>query len=66
MSKLTHVSDTGAARMVDVSAKAITKREAKAVATVHMLPSTLQLIIEGGHQKGGCPGGGPYCWDSSR
>ena len=38
--------------MVDVSAKAETYREAQAQARVRMLPTTLQLILEGGHHKG--------------
>ena len=52
MSKLTHLNDAGQAEMVDVTAKAITEREAVAEATVSMLPETLKLIVEGGHKKG--------------
>lgn len=52
MSKLTHIDETGAARMVDVSEKAITTREATATAKVQMLPETLTLIKEGKHKKG--------------
>ena len=38
--------------MVDVSAKAETLREARAEACVIMSPATLQMIIEGRHNKG--------------
>lgn len=49
---LSHLDESGAARMVDVSAKADTTREAIAHATVYLQPSTLQLILEGGIAKG--------------
>ena len=52
MSKLTHLDDSGAARMVDVGDKAITERVAVACAQVSMLPQTLQLIASAGHKKG--------------
>lgn len=52
MSQLTHLDESGQAQMVDVSQKAVTTREATARAEVHMLPETLQLIVEGGHKKG--------------
>ncbi|WP_116363925.1 cyclic pyranopterin monophosphate synthase MoaC [Parahaliea mediterranea] len=52
MSKLTHLDDSGAARMVDVGAKAETTREAVAQARVAMLPQTLALLLSGGHKKG--------------
>jgi len=42
--KLTHFDDKGAARMVDVSAKAETAREAVAGGRVTMMPATLRLI----------------------
>jgi cyclic pyranopterin monophosphate synthase len=47
MSKLTHLDDKGAARMVDVSDKADTKREAIAEGFVAMSPATLAMAIEG-------------------
>jgi cyclic pyranopterin phosphate synthase len=50
--KLTHFDDNGAARMVDVSGKDDTVREAVAEACVRMLPETLRLIVEGGVAKG--------------
>ncbi len=52
MSDLTHLDARGQARMVDVSDKAVTVREALASGWVEMLPETLQLIQEGGHPKG--------------
>jgi cyclic pyranopterin phosphate synthase len=50
--QLTHLDSRGCATMVDVSAKALTTRIAVAEARVRMLPSTLQLIVQGGHPKG--------------
>ena len=50
--KLTHVDERGAARMVDVSAKAETLREAVAGARVTMLPATLRMILDGKVAKG--------------
>lgn len=38
--------------MVDVGAKAVTRREAVAEGTIHMRPETLRLILAGGHKKG--------------
>ncbi|NND66373.1 MAG: cyclic pyranopterin monophosphate synthase MoaC [Halioglobus sp.] len=52
MSKLTHLDDQGAAHMVDVSAKDITRREASATALVRMQPATMALLEAGGHKKG--------------
>ncbi|MEE9254991.1 MAG: cyclic pyranopterin monophosphate synthase MoaC [Pseudomonadales bacterium] len=52
MAKLTHLDDSGNARMVDVGAKPITRREARARARVRMEPDTLRLIEGGGHTKG--------------
>lgn len=49
---LTHLDAHGRANMVDVTEKAVTAREALAQARVRMLPSTLQMIVEGGHPKG--------------
>src|SRR5690606_29703549 len=50
--KLTHLDEQGAANMVDVSGKAVTTREARAEAYLHLQPETLQLILEGKHKKG--------------
>lgn len=52
MSKLTHLDDSGAARMVDVGAKDVTERVAVARARIAMEPETLALLREGGHKKG--------------
>ncbi|MEM7124198.1 MAG: cyclic pyranopterin monophosphate synthase MoaC [Pseudomonadota bacterium] len=50
--KLTHFDDEGRAQMVDVSGKAETERIAVAEGRVHMLPSTLELIVSGNVKKG--------------
>jgi cyclic pyranopterin phosphate synthase len=52
MSKLSHLDEAGAARMVDVGAKDVTAREAVAAGTIRMQPHTLRLILDGGHDKG--------------
>ncbi|MCC6382117.1 MAG: cyclic pyranopterin monophosphate synthase MoaC [Dehalococcoidia bacterium] len=51
-SPLSHLDERGAARMVDVSAKAETERVAVAEGYVQMAPATLALIQEGGIAKG--------------
>ena len=43
---LTHIDDEGKAKMVDVSEKDITLREAKASGKVIMKPDTLKMIKE--------------------
>jgi cyclic pyranopterin phosphate synthase len=50
--KLTHLSATGEARMVDVSAKAATERVAIAEGRVRMRPQTLKLVQSGNAKKG--------------
>ena len=50
--RFTHLDSSGRARMVDVGAKAVTRRTATAAARVTMSPATLQMILDGGHQKG--------------
>ncbi len=50
--QLSHVDARGRARMVDVSAKATTEREAVARGSVRMLPATLRLIRGGKIAKG--------------
>ena len=52
MSRLTHFDESGAATMVDVSGKAVTRREATAAASVLMQPETMALIAGGGIGKG--------------
>jgi cyclic pyranopterin phosphate synthase len=49
---LTHLDARGRARMVDVGAKAVTRREARAEAFVRMAPKTLRLILTGTAAKG--------------
>lgn len=50
--KLSHLDDSGNARMVDVGAKDITARVAVAKGRVAMQPETLRLVREGGLEKG--------------
>ncbi len=52
MSKLTHLDEKGEARMVDVTAKDVTEREARAEALIRMSPQTLAMIVDGQHPKG--------------
>ena len=52
MSELTHISATGEASMVDVSAKDVTHRVAVAEGRVVMKPETLALIKSGDAKKG--------------
>jgi cyclic pyranopterin monophosphate synthase len=52
MSKLTHLDDSGAAHMVDVSAKADTVREAVAEGRITMSAEALAAISEGSAKKG--------------
>ncbi|WP_029933497.1 cyclic pyranopterin monophosphate synthase MoaC [Thiomicrospira pelophila] len=52
MAELTHLDEKGQARMVDVSDKQHTEREARAMAVIRMLPETLTMIAEGKHKKG--------------
>src|SRR5687768_2022860 len=44
MSELSHFDDRGASRMVDVGAKDVTARAARASGVVRMLPETLALV----------------------
>jgi cyclic pyranopterin phosphate synthase len=52
VTELTHLDERGRARMVDVSDKDITQREATARAIVSMQPETARLIASGGVAKG--------------
>ncbi len=49
---LTHFNDAGLARMVDVSGKDDSAREAVAEGRIRMLPATLQLVRQGLLSKG--------------
>jgi cyclic pyranopterin phosphate synthase len=51
-SHFTHFDAEGQAHMVDVSAKAVTKRVARAGGTIAMQPETLARIREGSASKG--------------
>src|SRR5688572_2399493 len=50
--KLTHLGESGEARMVDVSAKAATERIAVAEGRVVMSAKTLDLVLQGDARKG--------------
>jgi len=52
MSKLSHLDETGAARMVDVSDKETTAREATAEAVIRMSADAYQAAVEGSGPKG--------------
>jgi len=50
--KLTHVDESGKARMVDVSAKPRVRRTARAEGRIDLAPGTVALIRENGIAKG--------------
>ena len=50
--KLTHFDERGAARMVDVGAKAETHRSATAAGFIRMQPQTLEIVASGTSKKG--------------
>jgi len=52
MDELTHLDTNGRARMVDVSQKEVTTREARARAELVMAPETLMRIRDGAISKG--------------
>ena len=52
MKKLSHLDEKGAARMVDVSAKPETEREAVAESFISMSPEAFQAATSGGGPKG--------------
>ena len=51
-SGLTHFDARGEAHMVDVSAKDVTHRVARAMGTIRMKPQTFELIAQGRAKKG--------------
>ena len=51
-SPLTHFDAQGQAHMVDVAAKAESRRVARAAGSIRMLPATLALILGGNAKKG--------------
>ncbi len=52
MAKFSHIDNEGKAKMVDISEKGDTKREAVATGFIKMQPETLQQIKEGKIKKG--------------
>ena len=52
MTKLTHIDESGRARMVDVSDKPATQRRASATGVLACLPETLELVRAGNAPKG--------------
>lgn len=52
MKKLTHIDEKGRARMVDVTEKPLTQREAVARGSIYMKPETLKLIQDKKIPKG--------------
>ena len=51
-SNLSHIDESGNARMVDIGSKGVTERVAVASCELHMLQSTLDLVRSGGFDKG--------------
>ncbi|MDA3023834.1 MAG: cyclic pyranopterin monophosphate synthase MoaC [Actinomycetota bacterium] len=51
-SRLTHLDERGAARMVDVGAKDVTERTAVATCTVELAPATAALLADDALPKG--------------
>lgn len=52
MSKLTHIDKTGKAKMVDVTDKGVTVREAAAKASIYMRSDTIKKIVANEMKKG--------------
>ena len=52
MSRLTHLDESGAARMVDVGGKTETRRSATASGRISMSPETLAAVRDGSGPKG--------------
>ena len=61
MKKLTHLDRQGRAKMVDVTGKPVTEREAIARGTVSMKPETLKLIAGRKGAERRCPLRCAYC-----
>jgi cyclic pyranopterin monophosphate synthase len=61
MSRLTHLDDKGAARMVDVGGKPETARSATASGRIRMSPEALTAIRDGSGPKGS-----PASWPPRR
>ena len=52
MNKLTHIDESGAARMVDVTHKDVTQREAIAEGEILMSRKIIEMIVDGKAPKG--------------
>ncbi len=52
MTELSHIDDDGRVRMVDVSEKAVTDREAVAAGEIELAPATSRMIVQGSSSKG--------------
>ncbi len=52
MTRLTHLDDSGAARMVDVGDKKVTRREATATGRISLSPEALALVHDASAKKG--------------
>jgi cyclic pyranopterin phosphate synthase len=52
MAQLTHIASDGSAKMVDVSGKPLSQREAVATGWIELRPATLELIASDGIAKG--------------
>src|SRR5450432_452 len=52
MDRLTHIASDGSAKMVDVSAKPLSQREAVAAGRIELQPATLKLIASDRIAKG--------------
>lgn len=52
MTRLTHLDDQGAARMVDIGGKTATQRSATAAGLIRMSAATLQAVRDGSGPKG--------------
>lgn len=52
MPRLTHIDERGKAKMVDVTAKGTTVREAVAKGSVYMKPETLRMVMQNEIAKG--------------
>lgn len=50
--RLTHITASGEAQMVDVAEKAVTLRTAVAIGSIRMMPETLAMILAGNAKKG--------------
>lgn len=50
--RLTHIDEKGQARMVDISEKEVTFREARAMARIRLKPETIELLLQKAIPKG--------------